>query len=205
VKEGFRQSMSWLHTWLGLVAGWVLYFVYLTGTLGYLDTEIDYWMKPDRPHFAHPGTQREQLARAQIHLQRVAPDAERWTIQLIGGREAPSLEVVAGLCARGARVRAHDPEARHEATHHFADLLAEGKLTLCEHSYDCLEGADALVILTEWLSYRTPDFDRIRGQLGTALVFDGRNLWDPARMAEMGFEYVSIGRRAAQPQTAGAA
>jgi uncharacterized iron-regulated membrane protein len=71
----------------------VLYFVYLTGTLGYLDTEIDYWMKPDRPHFAHPGTQREQLATAQIHLQRVAPDAERWNIQLIGGREAPSLDV----------------------------------------------------------------------------------------------------------------
>jgi uncharacterized iron-regulated membrane protein len=93
MKEGFRQSMSWLHTWLGLVLGVVLYFVYLTGTLGYLDTEIDYWMKPERPHFAQTGTQREQLAKAQIHLQQVAPDAERWTIQLIGGREAPSLDV----------------------------------------------------------------------------------------------------------------
>ena len=71
----------------------VLYFVYLTGTLGYLDKEIDYWMTPDRPHFAAPGTQREQLAMAQIHLQQVAPDAERWNIQLIGGREAPALEV----------------------------------------------------------------------------------------------------------------
>jgi uncharacterized iron-regulated membrane protein len=93
MKEGFRQSMSWLHTWLGLVLGVVLYFVYLTGTLGYLDTEIDYWMKPDRPHFAEPGSQREQLAKAQIHLQQIAPDAERWNIQLIGGREAPALEV----------------------------------------------------------------------------------------------------------------
>jgi uncharacterized iron-regulated membrane protein len=93
MKEGFRQSMSWLHTWLGLVLGVVLYFVYLTGTLGYLDKEIDYWMTPDRPHFANPGTQREQLAKAQLYLQQAAPDAERWNIQLIGGREAPALEV----------------------------------------------------------------------------------------------------------------
>ncbi|HEU0301541.1 MAG TPA: UDP-glucose/GDP-mannose dehydrogenase family protein [Longimicrobium sp.] len=119
-------------------------------------------------------------------------------------REAPSLEVVRGLCARGARVRAHDPEARDEAGHHFADLLAEGALSLCEHSYDCLEGADALLVLTEWLSYRTPDFDRVRAQLRAPVIFDGRNLWDPARMAEMGFEYCSIGRQAVEPAAAGA-
>lgn len=94
MKQGFRQSMSWLHTWLGLVVGWVLYFVYLTGTLGYVDREIDYWMTPERPFFAEPGTQREQLAVAQRHLQQVAPDAARWNIQLIGGREAPSLDVL---------------------------------------------------------------------------------------------------------------
>jgi uncharacterized iron-regulated membrane protein len=94
LKEGFRQSMSWLHTWLGLVMGWVLYFVYLTGTLGYLDKEVDYWMTPDRPYFAAPGTQREQLTVAQQYLQQVAPDAMRWNIQLIGGREAPSLDVL---------------------------------------------------------------------------------------------------------------
>lgn len=93
MKEGFRQSMSWLHTWLGLVIGWILYFVYLTGTLGYVDKEIDYWMTPDRPAFTHPGTQREQLAVAQARLQQVAPAADRWNIQLIGGREAPSLDI----------------------------------------------------------------------------------------------------------------
>jgi uncharacterized iron-regulated membrane protein len=93
MREGFRQSMSWAHTWLGLVIGWVLYFVYLTGTLGYVDKEIDYWMTPDRPYFEQPDSQREQLAVAQIHLQQVAPDASRWNIQLIGGREAPSLDV----------------------------------------------------------------------------------------------------------------
>jgi uncharacterized iron-regulated membrane protein len=93
MKEGLRQSMSWLHTWLGLVLGCILYFVYLTGTLGYLDKEIDYWMTPDRPYFATTGTQAQQLALAQKRLQGVARGAERWNIQLIGGREAPSLDI----------------------------------------------------------------------------------------------------------------
>ena len=59
-------------------------------------------------------------------------------------------------------------------------------------------------MLTEWQPYRVPDFDRIRAELARPLVFDGRNLWDPARMREMGFEYVSIGRPAARPAAAGA-
>jgi uncharacterized iron-regulated membrane protein len=93
VKEGFRQSMSWLHTWLGLVVGWILFLVYLTGTLGFVDKEIDYWMTPDRPFFADAGTQQQQLTLAQQRLQQVAPTAERWTVQMIGGREAPSLDI----------------------------------------------------------------------------------------------------------------
>jgi uncharacterized iron-regulated membrane protein len=105
MKEGFRQSMSWLHTWLGLVIGWLLFFVYLTGTLGYLDKEIDYWMTPDRPFFAAPGTQHEQLAVAQTRLQQVAPTAERWNIQLIGGREAPSLDIAWTDPPQGAAAR----------------------------------------------------------------------------------------------------
>ncbi|HST61601.1 MAG TPA: UDP-glucose/GDP-mannose dehydrogenase family protein [Longimicrobium sp.] len=118
-------------------------------------------------------------------------------------REAPSLEVVRGLVQRGAKVRAHDPEARDEAAHYFADLLAEGALQLCEHNYDCLEGSDALLILTEWLAYRNPDFDRIRESLAEPVILDGRNLWDPARMAELGFQYQSIGRAPAVSEPAG--
>ncbi len=117
-------------------------------------------------------------------------------------REAPSLTVVRGLCERGATVRAHDPEARHEAGRYFADLIEKGELSLCEHNYDCLSGADALLVLTEWAPYRTPDFARIRATLDEPVVFDGRNLWDPARMAEMGFQYVSVGRPAAAPAPA---
>ncbi len=85
--------MAWLHTWLGLVVGWVLFFVYLTGTLGYLDKEIDYWMAPEKQHFAATPSAREQLAMAQARLSAAAPDAQTWNIQLIGGREAPWLEI----------------------------------------------------------------------------------------------------------------
>lgn len=93
MKEGFRQSMAWLHTWLGLVVGWILFYVYLTGTLGYVDKEIDYWMTPDKPFFADIPTVRQQLDLAQARLGGVAAHAESWTIQLIGGREATALDI----------------------------------------------------------------------------------------------------------------
>ena len=115
-------------------------------------------------------------------------------------REAPALTVVRALCEAGARVRAHDPEARHEAGRYFADLIETGALTVCEHNYDCLGGADALLVLTEWAPYRNPDFARMRAQLKEPVVFDGRNLWDPARMAELGFHYHSVGRPAGEPR-----
>jgi UDPglucose 6-dehydrogenase len=111
-------------------------------------------------------------------------------------REAPSLTMVRGLCERGAKVQAHDPAARHEAEHYFADLLASGAVTLLDHNYDCLENADALLILTEWRPYRQPDFDRIRNRLRDPVIFDGRNLYDPESISERGFEYISIGRPA---------
>jgi UDPglucose 6-dehydrogenase len=114
-------------------------------------------------------------------------------------REAPSLTVVRALVERGARVRAHDPEAGREAERHFADLLENGGLSLCEHGYDCLDDADALLVLTEWHQYRNPDFARIRAALASPVVFDGRNLWEPARMAELGFHYLSVGRAPAFP------
>jgi UDPglucose 6-dehydrogenase len=117
-------------------------------------------------------------------------------------REAPSLEIVRGLVEAGAKVRAHDPEAAHEAERHFGDLLQAGSLELCPRNYDCLSGADALLVLTEWQPYRVPDFDRIRSDLAQPVVFDGRNLWDPARMRELGFSYVSVGRGPAHPAPA---
>jgi UDPglucose 6-dehydrogenase len=107
-------------------------------------------------------------------------------------REAPSLVVVNGLLERGATVRVHDPEAMEVARHHFGD-----RVTYCEDNFEALEGADALVILTEWRPYRRPAFERIRDSLRRPLILDGRNLFDPEKMGELGIEYISIGRPSA--------
>ncbi|HEX2093826.1 MAG TPA: UDP-glucose/GDP-mannose dehydrogenase family protein [Longimicrobiaceae bacterium] len=120
-------------------------------------------------------------------------------------REAPSLTVVRGLTERGATIRAHDPEARHEAERHFSDLIKSGRLSLCEHNYDCLSGAHALLVLTEWAPYRRPDFDRIRKLLREPVIFDGRNLWEPEKMRDQGFHYISVGRWPVAPLAAMAA
>lgn len=93
MKEGFRQSMAWLHTWLGLIVGWVLYYVYLTGNFGYVDREIDYWMTPDKPYFSVMPGPRVQLQMAQQRLEEVAPDAAVWNILVGGDREQHSLDI----------------------------------------------------------------------------------------------------------------
>lgn len=109
-------------------------------------------------------------------------------------REAPALVVLQGLLERGASVRVHDPEALEVARGIFGDRVAYAK-----RNYDALEDADALVILTEWQPYRRPDFDRIKQLLRRPVIIDGRNLFEPARMQEAGFEYASVGRAAAVP------
>lgn len=106
-------------------------------------------------------------------------------------REAPSLVIVEGLLAAGAAVRVHDPEALGVARRHFGDRVA-----YCEQNYDALRDADALVIATEWKQYRVPDFARMKALLRSPVIFDGRNLFKPERMAEKGFEYTCIGRPA---------
>lgn len=106
-------------------------------------------------------------------------------------REAPSIVVVEGLLERGAHVRAHDPQAMRTARTVFGD-----RITYCAQDYDALEGAEALIVVTEWNQYRRPDFERVRRLLRKPLVFDGRNLYAPERMAALGFTYYSIGRAA---------
>jgi UDPglucose 6-dehydrogenase len=113
-------------------------------------------------------------------------------------REAPSLVVIEGLLERGATVQVHDPEAMEVARrYHLGDRVAYH-----EQSYEALAGADALLILTEWHLYRRPDLQRVRSLLRAPVLFDGRNLFDPARMQEAGFEYYSIGRPAVAPRLA---
>jgi len=103
-------------------------------------------------------------------------------------REAPSIVVVNGLLERGATVRVSDPVAMEEARRHFED-----RVTYCEKHYDALDGADALIVCTEWNQFRNPDFDRIRSLLRAPNVFDGRNIYTNARLAERGFTYFGVG------------
>ena len=104
-------------------------------------------------------------------------------------REAPSLVTIEMLLARGAEIVAHDPEAMAEARRILGDRIGYRELP-----YDALEGADALVIHTEWQPFQHPDLGRMRAALTSPVIFDGRNLYRPERMAEAGFEYHSIGR-----------
>ncbi|NNK63404.1 MAG: UDP-glucose/GDP-mannose dehydrogenase family protein [Gemmatimonadetes bacterium] len=94
------------------------------------------------------------------------------------------------LLERGARIAAHDPEAGDEARRIFGD-----RIDIRDSNYDALDGASALLIHTEWLPYRRPDFDAMRERLARPILFDGRNLYAPVEMARRGFEYHSIGRR----------
>ncbi len=105
-------------------------------------------------------------------------------------RESPALVLIDGILAAGGTIRAHDPKAMESARELYAD-----RLYYARDPYDAVAGADALVIVTEWLVYRTPDFDRLKASLRRPLVVDGRNLYDPARMARLGFEYHCIGRQ----------
>ena len=105
-------------------------------------------------------------------------------------RESPAIPLVDGILEAGGAVRAHDPKAMDVAREIYGD-----RLYYARDPYDALAGADALVIITEWLVYRNPDFERMRSLLTSPLVFDGRNLYDPDRMTRLGFEYHAIGRR----------
>lgn len=106
-------------------------------------------------------------------------------------REAPSRVLAAELARRGARIQAYDPVAREEAQRVMEDIP---NLSFVESASAALEGADALVIVTEWKEFRTPDFDAIKVALRSPLVFDGRNLYEPTLMKEFGLEYHCIGR-----------
>ncbi len=107
-------------------------------------------------------------------------------------RESPAITLIDALLAAGARVQAHDPEAMTVARGRWGDQIVLGP-----EPYAVLDGADALVIVTEWLVYRNPDFDRILGTLRRPHLVDGRNLYDPVEMVRRGFQYRGIGRRAA--------
>jgi UDPglucose 6-dehydrogenase len=106
-------------------------------------------------------------------------------------REAPSLTLIRDLLAAGATVTVHDPEAMKEAQRVLGD---DERIRYADRQNDALTGADALVIVTEWKAFRSPDFDLIKAQLKRPLIVDGRNLYDPALVRALGIEYAAIGR-----------
>ncbi len=107
-------------------------------------------------------------------------------------RESPALVLVEALLGAGASVRVHDPAAMDTARHHLGD-----RVTYAPHAFDALDGTDALAIVTEWLEYRNPDFERMKQLMRRPLIVDGRNLYQPERLGKLGFTYDSIGRRLA--------
>lgn len=116
-------------------------------------------------------------------------------------REASSRRLMEALWEAGANVRAYDPQARHETHRVYGD---RNDLVLCDSAYQALDDADALAIITEWKAFRSPDFARIRAALKEPVIFDGRNLYEPAVVEEAGLAYYGMGRgrsilRAEQP------
>lgn len=103
-------------------------------------------------------------------------------------REAPSLVIIEKLLAEGATVSAYDPVAMEEARRDLGD-----KITYAEDEYQALDKADALLLLTEWSEFRVPDFEEMKARLNSPVVFDGRNMYEIDRMADLGFEYQCIG------------
>jgi UDPglucose 6-dehydrogenase len=104
-------------------------------------------------------------------------------------REAPAIVIIDRLLGLGAAIRAYDPEADATARRIFGN-----RIVICEKSYDALEGADALAVVTEWNTFREPDFDRMKRLMRAPVVFDGRNVYSPEQMRNLGFTYFSIGR-----------
>ncbi|WP_273276733.1 UDP-glucose dehydrogenase family protein [Maribacter polysiphoniae] len=108
-------------------------------------------------------------------------------------REAPAIYIIKDLVKRGAKVQAYDPKAMDEAQHFYLkDLPA---VSYYHSKYETLQGADAMILLTEWKEFRSPDFEELKQQLNTPIVFDGRNQYNDQMMQDLGFEYFQIGKK----------
>jgi UDPglucose 6-dehydrogenase len=107
-------------------------------------------------------------------------------------REAPALHVISRLLEAGARIQAHDPEAMPVTRQYFGD---HQDITYASSTYEALEGVDALIICTEWTKFREPDFERMQSLMKAPVIFDGRNLYNPDKLARLGFTYFYIGQK----------
>ena len=108
-------------------------------------------------------------------------------------REAPAIYIVQELTKRGAKIIAYDPKAMDEAKHYY--LKDVSNVIYVDSKYQVLEEADALILLTEWKEFRSPDFIEIKTKLKTPVIFDGRNQYSVFKLEEKGFEYYQIGKK----------
>ena len=106
-------------------------------------------------------------------------------------REAPSRVIIDGLLARGAQIKAFDPVAMEEASQLYN---GDDRVTFSKSMYSATEDSDALIVVTEWKAFRSPDFERLASQLSSPVIFDGRNIYEPQAMTQYGFTYFGIGR-----------
>jgi UDPglucose 6-dehydrogenase len=111
-----------------------------------------------------------------------------WTDDI---REAPALAVMSALMQKGGRLKVYDPQAVNTARKYFGE--ANPAITYAPDMYEAVEGAEALIIHTDWTMFRTPDFDRLKSRLRNPVIFDGRNLYNPTKLAQLGFEYFYMG------------
>jgi UDPglucose 6-dehydrogenase len=139
----------------------------------------------------------QQHGRMVDKIQKVLGNVQGKTIGLLGLsfkpntndlRDSPALIIAEQLMMKGCKVRAHDPEGQEEA------LKAYPKLIGCQDAYDAAKGADALVLATEWNQFRNLDLDQLKEQMNHPIFIDLRNAYDPERITEKGFYYVSVGR-----------
>lgn len=108
-------------------------------------------------------------------------------------REAPAIYIIKDLVKRGASIQAYDPKAMHEAQEFY--LKDVPNVAYCNSKYETLQGADAMILLTEWKEFRSPDFEELKQQLNEPIIFDGRNQYDDQTLEDLGFEYFQIGKK----------
>ena len=108
-------------------------------------------------------------------------------------REAPAIYLIKELVNRGAKIQAYDPKAMEEAQHFYLKDIQS--ITYCNSKYETLKNADAMILMTEWKEFRSPDFEELKVQLNNPIIFDGRNQYNGVLMEERGFEYYQIGKK----------
>ena len=143
----------------------------------------------------------QKLVIAQKIVTRFGEDLTRFTFGVWGlafkpgtddMREAPAIYVIKELVSRGAKIKAYDPKAIDEAKEHY--LKGVQNITYVDSKYDVLKDSNALVLLTEWKEFRSPDFEELKNQLKNPVIFDGRNQYNTFNLEAKGFEYFQIGK-----------